>query len=578
MGTATTIDYAELLEQLQTDPASVTDEQLAEADAAIRTRLNTDLRPALADGSMTDEQYDEIIRLGEQLERIETATGERETASTERNARAQAVLDRTGGGEGDDPAGEPGEGEGDPGEGGGDAGDPGEGDPAPDAVAAGARPPMGAMRARGGAPAPRQATRAKVTLTAAADVSGFSAGQTIKVSDVPRALANRLNSIRGVRGGRGGDGEMLTVCTFTAEIPDERKLGSNIARNEAILDQFSGPQVITAAGVCAPFSVDYGIDVIGDSDEPIKASLPSFGAERAGVQFRRDMDAGGAGPVSATGEWTLDDDAKVGTADAPDPKPVWVVPCYPFVEAEVHAYTLQLEFSNVTTKFDPETTAAAERAALIAHARYCENRRLGTLLSGSKQLTVPDQISAVVDLLVALDKTQAYLRYRRRLNASAKLRMYLPQWVRDMIRADLTRGMRTASLEALAIADAAIDQWFANRNVNITWHLDGLPASTSPAVALQGYNEAAAGSVVPGFPDQVDAVLFPEGAWKRLDAGTLDLGVVRDSGLIENNRFRTFTESFEGVYHKGIESLRITASLQPTGMSAGTLDTSALTD
>ena len=32
------------------------------------------------------------------------------------------------------------------------------------------------------------------------------------------------------------------------------------------------------------------------------------------------------------------------------------------------------------------------------------------------------------------------------------------------------------------------------------------------------------------------------------------------------------------VYHKGIESLRITASLQPTGMSAGTLDTSDLTD
>lgn len=583
MPTDTAIDYAELLQLLQTTPGDVTDEQLGDADQALVARLE-ELRPAIADGTITQDQLDEVIRLGEQLDAVRTASSEREQAATDRATRAQAVLDRAAPAQTDSDA--PADGDGEPTDGAADAdttdGDADQGaDTAdqPEPVAAGGarrRPAPGQLGRPASAPRRPATERARVTMAVAADVAGFAAGQTIGREDIGQAMAARLHSIRSVRG---GSGENVPVMTFTAEIPDGRMLyDGRVGENTRRLDQLSGPQAITAAGVCAPFEVDYSIDVVGDTDEPIKASLPQFGAARGGVQARRDIDAGGAGPVSATGQWSLADDAAVGSGDPPDPKVIWDVPCYPVIQEEVTAYTLSLRFSTTSDRFDPESGEASARAALIAHARYMENIRLGRLLNGSKRLTATDQISAVVDLLVSIDKITAYLRWRRRLNAAARLRMYLPIWVRDMIRADLTRGMRTASLEALAVADATVDQWFSNRGINITWHLDGLPASTTPAVPLQGYADAAPGSVVPGFPDIVDIVVFPEGSWKLLDGGTLDLGVVRDAELVRTNRYMTFTESWEGMLLKGIESLRISHSLQPTGMSAGTLDTSALTD
>ena len=62
-----------------------------------------------------------------------------------------------------------------------------------------------------------------------------------------------------------------------------------------------------------------------------------------------------------------------------------------------------------------------------------------------------------------------------------------------------------------------------------------------------------------------------------LDGGTLDVGIVRDSTLNATNEAQIFVEPFEAVAFRGVpgSSLAITATIKPSGMSAGTLDTSA---
>jgi hypothetical protein len=52
--------------------------------------------------------------------------------------------------------------------------------------------------------------------------------------------------------------------------------------------------------------------------------------------------------------------------------------------------------------------------------------------------------------------------------------------------------------------------------------------------------------------------------------------VVRDSSLNQVNRYKQFSESFEGVAHRGVECVRLVTALQPTGMTAGTADTAAI--
>lgn len=50
--------------------------------------------------------------------------------------------------------------------------------------------------------------------------------------------------------------------------------------------------------------------------------------------------------------------------------------------------------------------------------------------------------------------------------------------------------------------------------------------------------------------------LFPEGTFSRADAGTLDLGVVRDSTLNSTNDYRYFAESWEAILPKVHTAIR----------------------
>jgi hypothetical protein len=427
--------------------------------------------------------------------------------------------------------------------------------------------------------------------TALSDTATVATGEELTREKLAVALAEKWQDLRGMR----GTGK-FRVARVTTEYPTERVLsetasfGENAAKLQKVADQVTKPEALTAAGgFCAPLENLYDIDVLGITARPIRDALSRFQVSRGGIQFRPPMDA--LAMTSGLGIWTAEMDALVGVVETPDddPDPVKtcaIVECPDLDTAVVEAIYLCLQFPNFTSRFDPEYVDANTRAALIAHARFAENNLLAKLLNGSKRLTAAKQVSAVRDVLVTIDKTVAYYRNRHRLDTMVPLRMILPRWVLDLFRADLCRGMGSAYDAAqLGIADATITTWFRNRGVNVTFHLDGLNAQdlgaggASPEdIPAQNYANAADGAVVPGFIDKIDSVLFAEGDWLFLDGGTLDLGLVRDSNLNAINRYQTFVEDWEGVAFRGIESLRLVMEVQPTGMVAGTKDTSALVD
>jgi hypothetical protein len=209
---------------------------------------------------------------------------------------------------------------------------------------------------------------------------------------------------------------------------------------------------------------------------------------------------------------------------------------------------------------------------------------LTILTNGSKALYTNRLLGAVRDILVTLDKVTAYYRNVHRLSDAPSLRAIMPAWARNLMRADITRQMVGDGLQSLEVTDQVIDGWFRVRNINITWHLDGINSAdlTTPTpdvvTANQLYAVAAAQSEVPGFPDDVQIILYREGDWLYLDGGELNLGVVRDSTLNGENRFQTFSEEFSTVTHRGIEPLVIYCAVQPTGQSAATVSTASAAD
>lgn len=462
-----------------------------------------------------------------------------------------------------------------------------------------ARRPLGTGGHKPAGPAAPTIPRVTVQTFANSGVAHTASGEPVAVDAIVRAFEERR---RNTALGRGS--ERYPIITQVSTFSEDRQLGRNTTagRNQSIVRNVvrqaqalhardnlnrqqrirSGPEGMTnlvAAGLCAPVETIYDIDVIGDQDRPIRDSaVARFGAERGGVQVRRDIS--GVGQTVATGVWTTDQDE----ADPIVPKTCVEVDCPGIVTAEVEALYQCLTFSNMSSTFDPEAMQAAVEAQGVAHARFAENRLYTQMVTASKDVYSAQVLGATRDILVTLDQTTAYLRNRHRLSGPMPLRWVAPLWVRSLMRADITRQMVGDGLQALAVTDAELERWLAERNVNITWHLDGIdPADiTAPTpdvvVPAQFYANLVDESAVPGFPNAISTLLYPEGSWLYLDGGTLDLGVVRDSTLNSQNRFQTFSEEFAFPLLKGVESLHLVMQVNPTGQSAATKDTSAIVD
>lgn len=456
----------------------------------------------------------------------------------------------------------------------------------PPAVTAGARPLGGVGYIPGGGQgAPQDPTvrlRGRVLPGVHATVTQFSENRVAARAEIATEFA------RAAGRGRSDIGQgRITLVTRTWEYPEERMIRraggfSNLEKIETaqadVRSRNAQQNALVAAGICGPVAIDYDIPVIGDTDTPVRDALVPFGAERGGITFRPPID--GVLQTGGIGVWTQANDE----ADPLVPKVCFEVECPTPSTFEVEAIYQCLQFSNMSAQFDPEAMDAAIRASEIYGARFRENRLIGQLLAGSKNTFNTRVLGATRDILVTLDKLVSYYRNVHRLNENAPLRFILPSWCRDLMRGDITRQMVGDGLDSLAITDEQIADFFRRRNVNVTWHLDGIdPADlTVPepdiVVPAQFYSPLVTGTEVPDWPSAVSGILFREGDWIYMDGGELNMGVVRDSTLNGLNRFQTFSEDFGNPVNRGIESLHVVMRVEPTGQSAATRDTNAITN
>lgn len=455
------------------------------------------------------------------------------------------------------------------------------------AVTAAARRPLGSNNT--GTPPgalSRKLPRITYRTTAAAGLDNIAAGTTLGREQLYDSFADKIQAVMAIPG-EVSRPERYKVATLRADYPEARYLGrrdsalTNMDKINAVvkdvrsLSAATNQKSLVAAGLCAPLETLYDIETIGDDDRPVRDALLRFGVDRGGIQYRPALE--GVAQTGGIGTWTEANDQ----ASPLVPKTCVEIACPGLSEAQVDAIYQCLTFSNMSTRFDPEFMDSVLRAQRVAHARYAENRLLTLITAASKSVFSTQILGAARDALWTLDHMIAYYRNVHRLRNDVPLRLIAPLWMLNMLRADITYQMVGDGLQSLAVTDAEIASWFSARNINITWHLDGIdPADiTEPTpdvvVPAQFYTTLTNGLPVPGFPDAVSTLLFREGDWMFLDGGTLDLGTVRDSPLNSDNRFQTFAESFEGVAFRGIETFQLVLRLNPTGASAATVSTAA---
>ncbi len=317
---------------------------------------------------------------------------------------------------------------------------------------------------------------------------------------------------------------------------------------------------LTSATAAFTFA-DVGRSVAG-------GSIPA-GATIVSVQSGTSVTLSAAGAAAATGVTV----AISGVGTGPTVKPCIEMNCGTEMEVLVEAITQCVTISNFRARFNPEQVANFLQYVGQAWAVTAEIELLRQMRAFAKHVSGTQLFGFARDSLVTLSLINAYFRDKYRMSQNTMLRVVLKRWVKDAVRADLTKAAFPYEggdgYNSLSVPDAAINQWFADRNMVVTWALDS-------DVADQNFTNQAPGTVanpatLVGFPAVTRMLVYPEGTYQFLDGGQLDLGVVRDSTLNAVNKFQIFSESFEGVAPRGFEALDFSAVFRVNGAAAGTV-------
>lgn len=425
------------------------------------------------------------------------------------------------------------------------------------------RPEIGRVAARRPARhAPRPST--------AGNSSRIVSSRGHQLEDLGAIAAEMVERHHLMSGTKAANFEQVIVASIGTDYPEDRRLSRDDPwGNVAKIDRLRGaamrtePDALTAAGgLCAPAAPRYDVEVLAGAQRPVRDALLGFQADRGAISYRRPPTMGDA--TAAVGVWTVDNDAEPGS-DGPATKPVLEVPCEQFSTAEVQAITRRLRFGNFRGLTDPEGVQAWVEITAAEWARLAEEELIDAIRSGSTQpVSTGQNLGAARDLFAHVDHVVGYYRTRHRLRDNVTLQALLPNWVHQIVRTDLAR--QHPGDRALGFTDGEIDALFRVRGIAPSFYIDEVPEDW----ATQGIG------ALDAFPSTVAWGLWAAGSWLHLDAGTLDLGIVRDPGLNDVNQFETFFESLEGAARVGLESIWVTSDLIPSGTSSAAVDPTGL--
>lgn len=361
---------------------------------------------------------------------------------------------------------------------------------------------------------------------------------------------------------RDTDGSRVLVASVLGEYGEDRQLGDDTVENMEKINAVASPEALVASGgLCAPLTPYYELTVYGDAHRPVRDSLPVFQATRGGIRFMpapRLTDLQGS-----TRRTTAAQDAAGYTNQTPPgstaPKPCLHVTCEAEQQCIIQAVSRCLTFGNMGARTYPEQVEAWLKLGLAEFARYAETELLNAIDAASTPLGAGQIYGPTYSLLDQISLITTSFRARHRLSADRKLRVLMPFWATEIVRADIAAQAPGDGLARYNISDAQITDWFSARGANVTFFQDFATATGAP------FTDPVVAGGLQSWPSNLDWYIFPEGSFLYLDGGSLDLGLVRDSTLNSQNDYQIFYEEFFGLCFIGQESFRVRSEICPNG-------------
>lgn len=399
-------------------------------------------------------------------------------------------------------------------------------------------------------------------LTAASGLDGIRGGQPLdrmSLAEAMRTVARRLGP---PAKSENGIEQRFFIAQANFPYPDERRLmpgelDVNSRKIQAVIPDgitgMKGNKVLTASGgLCAPLEPFYTMPNFAVTSRPVRDALPSFQADRGGVSVPEATIIGDI--TEAISVITADEDVS-GTYT----KSCQDLDCPEYRDATVTVLAHCREYGNLNARAWPEKIAHENDLTMAALARTAETYLLNRIKAQSVNVTTAQTLGAMSDLVDAIVRLRAGVRYRLRMDAGVRFRVLMPAWVPELLASDTIKQPLADSRFA---TQSELAGYLEAYGISAAYYLDDVTGGTS-----QGFGTQAAGAV-DAFPTDVQFAFYPEGSFLHLDGGTLDLGIVRDSTLNSTNDFQIFGEQFENVIRiaPAQAALWVTSGVLPSGV------------
>jgi hypothetical protein len=371
----------------------------------------------------------------------------------------------------------------------------------------------------------------QVVITAAPDVQGFSAGQTLDgMEAVTKALLNRAKGFaphnkqaaRAAASQSGGQPVLhqFGVASFTIPRP-EALVASAVSEDyqtvkNAIKARMGGgaEDALTAAGWCAPsenvysYIADYVVDGL--------ITVPEIGAPRGGINITTGPERSSQGAALDDFGWTQTE----AQAEAGEVKPCEVIVCPDFVDHRLDAVGYCYKIPLLTQKAYPELITDALRFANVLYAHRMNRRIITDLVALSDAVTFSGYGSSFTDSLEALSLIAMAERRRWNVGKNAIMEVKAPLLAQEVYRADMSRRNGIAKD---SVSDGDIARHFADRHLVVEYLADWQEVSVE------------SGHLV--LPGEFDVMMYPAGTFVKAMEDVINLSTVYDAATLSVNEY-----------------------------------------
>lgn len=381
-----------------------------------------------------------------------------------------------------------------------------------------------------------------LSIVASSDIPNVPTGKVLDRDGLSEALHARARGLRD-----GSDHVLVASILNNAPKNDVSKALDDESIRKVWSNAHDVDSMVASGGWCAPSDTTY--DFVCDYEAmPDALDLPSITSTRGGLRYPTSpLLADVYTDVNSGFNWTEADDIAAGQPAGPT-KPCFVIPCPDFEEVRLEAQGICVTAGNLTDRAYPELTNRYVDLVMTAHAHRMNALTVAKVVAASTNVT-PTQdadLGATESLFGAIEFLVARWRDAFFAGADFVLEGVLPRWAKGVIRRDLARRN---GQDWENINDSTISSAFLEIGVRMQF--------------ISNYQGLAADALI--YPASVEVLLYPAGAHTRLDGGSLDLGVVRDSTLNATNDYTAaWSEEFWGVVSR-CASFRTTVPICASG-------------